>query len=91
MSHRFGNEGQILCCFLERHLSYDRTLESARSTGFCHRIRKIHPVSFMQVFLFAPCLHSHATMAEIWRTYQDCTGINVTYSSFTERLRLGHK
>jgi hypothetical protein len=45
----------------------------------------------MQVFLFAPCLHSHATMAEIWRTYQDCTGINVTYSSFTERLRLGHK
>jgi len=86
MSLRFDNKGQIFRFGLESLLPYGQILESARSAGFCQRIRKIHPVIFLQVFLFAPCRHSHATVAEIWRTYQNLTGVNIAYSSFVDRL-----
>lgn len=71
---------------LEDLLPYDRILELARSTGFCRRLRKLHPVIFLQVLVFAPCLHSHATVAEIWRTYLNLTGLAIAYSSFVDRL-----
>lgn len=86
MSHQFDKEGQILRFGVERLLPYDRILAAARTTGFCHRIRKIHPVLFLQVVLFAPCLHSHATVAEIWRTYRSLTESDIAYSSFVDRL-----
>ncbi len=71
---------------LERFLSYDRIFELAQSTKFCQRLRKIHPVIFLQVFLFSSCVHRHATVAEIHRAYEAHTQANVTYSSFIERL-----
>ena len=69
-----------------RFLRYDRILDLARSTGFCQRLRNLHPVMFLQVLTFAPCRHSHATVAEIWRTYRDLAGVEITYSSFVDRL-----
>ena len=86
MSIPSDNEGTIFRSELGRLLPYDRLLELARSTGFCQRIRKLHPVIFLQVLVFAPCLHRHATVAEIWRTYLDLTGSDIAYSSFVDRL-----
>jgi len=86
MSLEIDKEGQILRFELERILPYLRILELARSTGFCQRIRKLHPVMFLQMVTFAPCRHSHATVAEIWRTYKDLTGVEIAYSSFVDRL-----
>ena len=86
MSLEIDKEGQILRFELERILPYLRILELARSTGFCQRIRKLHPVMFLQMVTFAPCRHSHATVAEIWRTYRDLAGVEITYSSFVDRL-----
>jgi len=86
MSSQFDKNGQILRFELERILPYLRILELARSTGFCQRIRKLHPVMFLQMVTFAPCRHSHATVAEIWRTYKDLTGVEIAYSSFVDRL-----
>ena len=86
MSLEIDKEGQILRFGLERILPYLRILELARSTGFCQRIRKLHPVMFLQMVTFAPCRHSHATVAEIWRTYKDLTGVEIAYSSFVDRL-----
>jgi len=86
MSSQFDKNGQTLRFELERILPYLRILELARSTGFCQRIRKLHPVMFLQVLTFAPCRHSHATVAEIWRTYLNLTGLEIAYSSFAGRL-----
>jgi len=86
MSLEIDKEGQILRFGLERILPYLRILELARSTGFCQRIRILHPVMFLQMVTFAPCRHSHATVAEIWRTYKDLTGVEIAYSSFVDRL-----
>ena len=86
MSLEIDKEGQILRFELERILPYLRILELARSTGFCQRIRILHPVMFLQMVTFAPCRHSHATVAEIWRTYKDLTGVEIAYSSFVDRL-----
>ena len=86
MSLETDKEGQILRFELERILPYLRILELARSTGFCQRIRILHPVMFLQMVTFAPCRHSHATVAEIWRTYKDLTGVEIAYSSFVDRL-----
>ena len=86
MSLEIDKEGQILRFELERILPYLRILELARSTGFCQRIRKLHPVMFLQMVTFAPCRHSHATVAEIWRTYLNLTGLEIAYSSFVGRL-----
>ncbi len=69
-----------------RFLRYDRILDLARSTGFCQRLRNLHPVMFLQVLTFAPCQQSHATVAEIWRTYRDLAGVEITSSSFVDRL-----
>ncbi len=74
---------------LERFLSYGRIFELAQSTKFCQRLRKIHPVIFLQVFLFSSCVHRHATVAEIHRAYEAHTQANVTYSSTGIRLRPG--
>ncbi len=87
MSLKFGKEGQTIRFELERILPpYTRIFELAKSTGFCKRVRKIHPVIFLQLLLFAPCVHSHATVAEIWRTYQNLTESDIAYSSFVGRL-----
>ena len=86
MSLEIDKEGQILRFGLERILPYLRILELARSTGFCQRIRILHPVMFLQMVTFAPCRHSHATVAEIWRTYLNLTGLEIAYSSFVGRL-----
>ncbi|NLA39730.1 MAG: IS4 family transposase [Methanomicrobiales archaeon] len=71
---------------MERFLPYNRICELALITGFCQRLRKIHPVIFLQVFLFTSCVHRHATIAEIHRVYQAHTKSDVTYSSFVGRL-----
>ncbi len=55
-------------------------------TGLCQRIRKINPVIFLQVLLFAPCIHPHATIAENWWTYRRLTQLDIAYSSFVDRL-----
>ena len=86
MSSEFDKEGRILRFELERFLSYARIFELAQSTKFCQRLRKIHPAIFLQVFLFSSCVHRHATVAEIHRTYEAHTKSDVTYSSFIERL-----
>jgi len=85
MSILSGTEETILRSELGQLLP-DRIIEITRNTGFCQRIRKSHPVIFLQVFVFAPCLHRHATVAEIWRTYPDLTGSDIAYSSFVGRL-----
>ena len=65
---------------------YDRLFELAKSTGFCKRIKKLHPIIFLQLIIFSPCLHNHPTVAEIWRNHADLIGSDIAYSSFVDRL-----
>jgi len=86
MSSEFNKEGQILRIGLEKILPENRIFELARETEFCQRVRKIHPVTFLQVLLFSTCNHRHVTVAEIHRNYKAHTRADVTYSSFIGRL-----
>jgi len=86
MSPISDKEGQILRFELERLLSYEQLLELAKSTGFCKRIRKLHPIIFLQLIIFSPCLHSHPTVAEIWRKHANLTESTIAYSSYVDRL-----
>ena len=86
MSPISDKEGQILRFELERLLSYEQLLELAKSTGFCKRIRKLHPIIFLQLIIFSPCLHSHPTVAEIWRNHANLTESTIAYSSYVDRL-----
>lgn len=86
MSLNFDNEGQIIGFGFWKILPYDLIFELAKSTGFCKRIRKVHPVFFLHLFIFSPSLHRHPTVAEIWRNHGNLTGSNIAYSSFVARL-----
>jgi len=86
MSPNFDNEGQILRFELERLLPYEKLFELAKITGFCKRIRKLHPIIFMQLIIFSPCFHSHSTVAEIWRNHANLTESTIAYSSYVDRL-----
>ena len=57
MSPISDKEGQVLRFELERFLSYEKLFELAKITGFCKRIRKLHPIIFLQMIIFSPCLH----------------------------------
>jgi len=71
---------------LDRFLSYAKLFELAKISGFCHRIRKLHPIIFLHLIIFSSCLHSHPTIAEIWRKHADLTESTIAYSSFVDRL-----
>ncbi len=86
MSPISDKEDQILRFEFERFLSYEKLFELAKSTEFCKRIRKLHPIIFLQLIIFSPCLHGHPTIAEIWRKHADLTESDIAYSSFVDRL-----
>lgn len=86
MSLRFDKEGQIVEKRVEELFPYQRLHELARETGFCQRLRKIHPVIFLQVLIFSATLHKHPTVAEIWRRYTYLTDSDIAYSSFIARF-----
>jgi IS4 transposase len=86
MSLEFDKECQIVEKRVEEFFPYRRLNELARETGFCQRLRKIHPVIFLQVLIISSSLHKHPTVAEIWRRYTDLTDSDISYSSFVARF-----
>ena len=86
MSHISDKEGRILRFELERFLSYEKLFELAKRTGFCKRIRKLHPIIFLQLIVFSPGFHNHPTVAEIWRKHANLTKSTIAYSSYVDRL-----
>lgn len=86
MSPISDKEGQILRFEVGRLLPYDQLFELAKSTGFCKRLKKLHPIIFLQLISFSSCIHNHPTVAEIWRNHADLTGSDISYSSFVDRL-----
>lgn len=86
MSLEIDKEGQIVEKRVEEFFPYHRLNDLARETGFCQKLRKLHPVIFLQVLIYSSSLHKHPTVAEIWRRYIDHNESDIAYSSFVARF-----
>ena len=89
MSLEFDKEGQITRIGIENLIPYSLVLELAIRTGFCKRIRKLHPIIFLQMFVFSSSLHRHPTVAEIWRKFVDLTESTIAVNGSLKFLTQG--